>query len=66
VLVDPAAFTDLSASHMATDYSPYADLPGNGHVIQTWLQGRCIFDHDRFIGQRGFGSWPFTEPISVV
>ena len=60
VLVDPAGSTDLSVTHMATDFSPFRDLRGEGSVVQTWLRGRCLVDRDRFIGQRGYGSWAYV------
>jgi dihydropyrimidinase len=59
VLVDPTVPPDLSASHMATDYSPFADLRGHGRVVQTWLRGRCLVDRDQFVGARGYGGWVY-------
>ena len=65
VLVDPTAPTDLSSSHMATDYSPFTLLPGNGHVVQTWLRGSRLVDRDRFVGERGVGEWVHGERSEV-
>lgn len=57
VLVDPDGVTDLGASHMATDYSPFAGLRARGRVTQTWLRGAQVVVDGRFMGQRGSGAW---------
>ena len=42
VLVDPTRSTDLSSSHMATDFSPFEGLVSEGAVTDTWIRGRRL------------------------
>jgi dihydropyrimidinase len=42
VLLDPSGSMDLSASHMATDYSPFEGMVSRGAIVATWAQGRRL------------------------
>ena len=53
VLIDAALKTDLGASHMATDYSPFAGLTTRGAVSQTWLRGTCVVRDGEFMAPGG-------------
>jgi dihydropyrimidinase len=66
-LIDPGGSTDLGATHMATDYSPYAGS-APGVVAGTWVRGRRLFGDGRFAGERGYGAWlepPVSAPRTV-
>jgi len=56
LLVDPAGETDLSVSHMATDYSPFEGITAHGRVLQTWLRGVCIARDGALQVEPGYGS----------
>lgn len=55
VLIDPKGRTDLSGSHMATDYSPFAGLTAPARVLETWLRGRRLISHGEFASEAGIG-----------
>jgi dihydropyrimidinase len=57
VLVDPAATTDRAASHMATDYSPYAGLHSSGRIESVWLRGRQVIAGGELRATPGSGHW---------
>ncbi len=56
LLVDPSAETDLSVSHMATDYSPFAGITAHGRVMQTWLRGTCVARDGALQVEPGYGN----------
>ncbi|MHB8502504.1 MAG: dihydropyrimidinase [Candidatus Acidiferrales bacterium] len=56
VLVDPEALTDLSTTHMATDYSPFEGIQGHGRVVQTWVRGTCVIGDDQLLVSPGTGA----------
>lgn len=56
-IVDPGGATDLSHSHMATDYSPFERVVTRGSVVQTWLRGLCLVRGGEFIGRPGGGRY---------
>jgi dihydropyrimidinase len=61
VLVDPTAHTDLSAGHMATDYSPYAGTRAAGRVVKVYRRGLLVADETGVVAPRGSGEWlPLT------
>jgi dihydropyrimidinase len=55
LLVDPSAETDLSAGHMATDYSPFVGITVPGRILQTWLRGICIARDGELQVEPGYG-----------
>jgi dihydropyrimidinase len=57
VLVDPASTTDLSTSHMPTDYSPFMGTQVGGRVVQTWVRGVCVVGDGQLLQKRGFGAY---------
>jgi dihydropyrimidinase len=57
VLIDPDAVTDLSISHMATDYSPFAGMRGHGRVVQTWIRGTCVVADEQILVSAGSGAY---------
>jgi dihydropyrimidinase len=55
VLVDPKGTTDLSDSHMATDYSPFSGLVAPVRIVETWLRGKRLIANGEFVSEGGLG-----------
>ena len=43
--------------HHGADYTPYENLEIKGWPVQTWLRGKKIYGHDKFITQKNLGKY---------
>ncbi len=55
LLVDPGGKTDLGASHMATDYSPYAGQTSRGRIVSVFRRGDLVVDGASLDAKPGSG-----------
>lgn len=62
VLIDPAGTTDLGATHMATDFVPFAGLQASGRIASVYRRGELVIADGELRAQRGSGSWIPVEP----
>jgi dihydropyrimidinase len=66
VLVDPAGSTDLNASHMATDYSPYTGMCAGGAVREVWRRGMRVVRDGEVDAAPGSGVWLPVRSAAAV
>jgi dihydropyrimidinase len=57
VLVDPVGTTDLSISHMATDYSPYDGMTARGRIRFVLRRGEVVVADGALRAEAGSGTW---------
>lgn len=62
VVFDPntEGTVDDAALHYAAGWSPYHGWPVRGHVVSTWLGGRCVHNGGAIVGGPGTGR--FVSP----
>jgi len=66
VLVDPAGHTDLGASHMATDYSPYEGTNAAGRIERVYRRGELVVSEGDLRAARGSGAWLPVRSAPVI
>jgi dihydropyrimidinase len=67
VLVDPAGRTPLGTGHMATDYSPYADMSSTGQIRSVYRRGEPVVVDGEVRAAEGSGRWvPLRAPPPIT
>jgi dihydropyrimidinase len=57
VLIDPVGTTDLGATHMTTDFAPFAGLQASGKIAFVYRRGELVIAEGELRAERGSGSW---------